>query len=69
MSAPVDTSTMSAESALAQRPDYKDLHHEYRQTEDVPLPHDGGLLLIRRCTCTHHANNRKSTNVRDHWAG
>lgn len=59
-----DTSTMSAECALAHRPGYKDLHGECRQTEDVPLPHGGGVLLVRRCTCTHHAYNRQPTNAR-----
>ncbi|MGW9382354.1 hypothetical protein ACWHAO_30775 [Streptomyces albidoflavus] len=49
-----DTSGMSPECALAQRPGYKDLHRECRQTEDVSLPHGGGILLVRRCTCAHH---------------
>ncbi|MET9386983.1 hypothetical protein ABZY09_39700 [Streptomyces sp. NPDC002928] len=55
----VDTATMSAECALAQRPGYTDLHQACRQTEDVPLPHGDGILLVRRCTCSHHAYNRK----------
>jgi hypothetical protein len=50
----VDTSTMSPECALAQRPGYEDLHDECRQTTDVPLPHGHGLLLVPRCTCPHH---------------
>lgn len=55
MTAPaVDTETMSAECAVAQRPGYADLHADCRQTKDVPLPHGGGLLLVRRCTCTCH---------------
>ncbi|WP_173263389.1 hypothetical protein [Streptomyces pacificus] len=45
---------MSAECALAQRPEYKDLHRQCRQTKDVPLPHSSGILLVRRCTCPHH---------------
>ncbi|WP_439943083.1 hypothetical protein [Streptomyces sp. BBFR115] len=49
-----DTSTMSAECALAQQPGYKDLHRQCRQTKDIPLPHSSGLLLVHRCTCLHH---------------
>ncbi|WP_173264757.1 hypothetical protein [Streptomyces pacificus] len=45
---------MSAECALAQRPEYKDLHRQCRQTKDVSLPHSSGILLVRRCTCPHH---------------
>lgn len=56
--ATIDTSTMSAECALAQRPGYTDLHRACRQTEDVPLPHSDGILLVRRCTCTHHVYTR-----------
>ncbi|MGW9030837.1 hypothetical protein ACWGQ5_43625 [Streptomyces sp. NPDC055722] len=61
----VDTSTMSAECALAQRPGYTDLHRQCRQTEDVPLPHNDGILLVRRCTCTctHHAYSRKPADA------
>ncbi|MCX4558115.1 hypothetical protein OHA02_18135 [Streptomyces phaeochromogenes] len=59
MSAPtVDTDTMSAECAVAQRPEYKSLHHYCTQTEDVPLPHSYGILLVRRCTCTCHNRRR-----------
>lgn len=55
MTAPtVDTSTMSPECALAQQPGYDDLHDECRQTQDVPLPHSRGVLLVPRCTCPHH---------------
>ena len=55
MSAPTTADeTMSAECALGQRPDYKGLHGECRQTKDIPLPHSNGLLLVRRCTCTCH---------------
>ncbi len=49
-----DTSTMSAECAVAHQPGYADLHDECRQTEDVPLPNGGGILLVPRCTCPHH---------------
>lgn len=45
---------MSPECRLAQRPGYEDLHHECRQTEDVPLPYGSGILLVRRCACSHH---------------
>ncbi|MFI1480532.1 hypothetical protein [Streptomyces sp. NPDC020747] len=55
MSVPVrDTETMSPECAVAQRPDHKVLHRWCRQTEDVPLPHSFGILLVRRCTCECH---------------
>ncbi|MGW3311479.1 hypothetical protein ACWDG9_33405 [Streptomyces sp. NPDC001073] len=49
-----DTSSMSAECAVAQRPGYADLHRECRQTADALLPHGGGILLVPRCTCPHH---------------
>ncbi|MBW8794845.1 MAG: hypothetical protein JF597_14925 [Streptomyces sp.] len=55
MTAPTDdTSTMSAECALAHQPGYAKLHQDCRQTRDVPLPHGRGILLIPRCTCSHH---------------
>jgi hypothetical protein len=50
----VDTSTMSAECAVAHQPGYEYLHRECLQTEDVPLPGGGGILLVPRCTCPHH---------------
>ena len=63
MSAPtVDTDTMSAECAVAQRPEYKDLHDDCRQTKDVPLPGGGGILLVPRCTCTCHLFRRKASS-------
>lgn len=46
---------MSPECTVAQRPGYAELHRACRQTEDVPLPHGGGILLVRRCACAHHA--------------
>nr|WSY50688.1 hypothetical protein OG999_11545 [Streptomyces sp. NBC_00886] len=49
-----DTSTMSAECAVAKQPGYADLHDKCRQTKDLPLPHSGGILLMPRCTCPHH---------------
>ncbi|WP_192582901.1 hypothetical protein [Streptomyces albicerus] len=50
----MNTTGMSAECALARRPGYEDLHDECTQTEDVPLPHSFGILLVRRCTCGCH---------------
>lgn len=50
-----DTSPPSAECTVGQRPEYADLHASCRQTKDVPLPHGGGLLLLRRCGCTCHS--------------
>ncbi|WP_434091122.1 hypothetical protein [Streptomyces flaveus] len=46
--------TLSAECTLAQRPDYAHLHTSCRQTEDVPLPHSVGILLVHRCACPCH---------------
>jgi hypothetical protein len=40
---------MSAECALAQKRGYEELHHECRQTKDVPLPRAKGILLLPRC--------------------
>lgn len=55
MSAPVaDTSALSAECAVGQRPGYGDLHDRCRQTKDVPLPHSTGILLVHRCGCGCH---------------
>lgn len=55
MSTPVtDVPALSAECTLAQRPDYRGLHKDCRQTKDVPLPHSNGILLVRRCECTCH---------------
>ncbi|WP_329277878.1 hypothetical protein [Streptomyces sp. NBC_01451] len=44
----------SAECALASQDGYEDLHHECRQTKDIPLPHGAGLILVRRCDCPCH---------------
>ncbi|MGW2962758.1 hypothetical protein ACWDGI_30450 [Streptomyces sp. NPDC001220] len=49
-----DTSAMSAECALAQRPGCSDWHKRCSQTRNIPLPRSRGILLIRRCTCPHH---------------
>ena len=55
MTAPIDdTSTRSAECAMAAQDGYQDLHHECRQTKDIPLPHGADLVLVRRCTCPCH---------------
>lgn len=49
-----DTSTMSAECGVAQRPEYTDLHRDCRRTVDVPLPGAIGIVLVPRCTCSCH---------------
>ncbi|WP_167828893.1 hypothetical protein [Streptomyces sp. MZ04] len=57
MSAPTTkTPPLSAACTLAERPGYKALHRECTQTEDVPLPHSVGILLMRRCGCTCHSS-------------
>jgi hypothetical protein len=56
--AAADASTMSAECALAQRPDYQGLHDDCRRTVNVPLPHHPGIVLVPRCTCGCHRYNR-----------
>ncbi|MFJ8153996.1 hypothetical protein [Streptomyces sp. NPDC094468] len=56
----VDTSNLSAECAVAQEPYYKHLHETCRQTQDIPLPHSRGILLIRRCECACHLRGRRS---------
>ncbi len=48
---------MSAECTVAQRPEYEELHATCRQTNDVPLPHSSGLLLVRRCPCACHTTD------------
>lgn len=49
---------MSAECRLAQRPEYRGVHDDCRQTKDIPLPHSGGrILLARRCGCSCHRYN------------
>ncbi|GGW25677.1 hypothetical protein [Streptomyces xantholiticus] len=49
MSAPVtDPPPLSAECTLGQRPGYKDVHRQCRQTKDVPLPHSNGAVLLVR---------------------
>jgi len=52
----VDEVTLSAECTLGQRRGYEDVHAECRQTEDVPLPHsNGSILLVHRCRCGCHS--------------
>lgn len=58
-----DPPTLSAECAVAQRPEYRDLHGQCRQTEDVPLIHGGGILLTRRCGCSCHRYNHKGDST------
>lgn len=60
MSTPVDTESLSAECALAQRPEYESLHGDCRQTKDIPLPHARGVLLVRRCGCGCHGRSGAS---------
>ncbi|WP_086831048.1 hypothetical protein [Streptomyces sp. NRRL B-24572] len=50
---------VSPECRLAQVAGYEDMHRECRQTKDVPLPHGAGILVVRRCTCSHHSYNRR----------
>lgn len=55
MSAPApESATLSAECTVAKRPEYEGLHANCRQTEDVPLPHSTGILLLQRCGCSCH---------------
>ena len=61
MTAPADTSTMSAECALAQKPEYEGMHDWCSRTQDIPLPHGSGLLLVPRCSCPHHGYNRAAS--------
>lgn len=53
-SATDDISTRSAECAVAARAGYQDLHQDCRQTDDIPLPHGDGIVLVARCTCPCH---------------
>ncbi|WP_055525064.1 hypothetical protein [Streptomyces graminilatus] len=49
---------LSAECTVALRPEYTHMHGWCRQTEDIPLPHSTGILLIARCRCTCHQGER-----------
>jgi hypothetical protein len=53
-----DTATLSAECTVGKMPDYTDMHDRCRQTEDIPLPHSTGILLLPRCRCTCHQGER-----------
>ncbi|MGW0330396.1 hypothetical protein ACWD0J_00735 [Streptomyces sp. NPDC003011] len=59
------TLPLSAECVLAGHPGYVELHHECRQTRDVPLPHANGIWLVSRCGCPHHAYKRRQPST-DH---
>lgn len=52
-----DTDRMSAECAVAQRPECRSMHGWCRQTEDIPLPHGSGIILQARCRCSCHPWN------------
>jgi hypothetical protein len=54
---PADPDTLSAECTVAKRPAYRDLHRKCTRTKDIPLPHSGGIVLVRRCHCTCHTRN------------
>ncbi|OPG04733.1 hypothetical protein B1R27_24000 [Streptomyces sp. GKU 895] len=60
MTAATDTLPLSAECTLAQRPEYRRLHQDCRQTTDIPLAGYAGVLLQRRCGCTCHREARGS---------
>lgn len=49
-----DTDRMSAECAVALRPEYKDMHAKCRLTEDILMPRSAGILLVPRCRCVCH---------------
>ncbi|MFE1311697.1 hypothetical protein [Streptomyces sp. NPDC058755] len=54
-----DLSRLSAECDLAQRPGYEGLHGPCHRTEDIPLPHSAGLVLLPRCACLCHRRRRE----------
>ncbi|GAA1423688.1 hypothetical protein GCM10009601_27320 [Streptomyces thermospinosisporus] len=49
-----DQQALSAECTLGRRPEYAAAHDMCRRTEDVPLPHSKGILLVESCTCRCH---------------
>lgn len=53
-----DTSTMSAECAVAQRPEFKGMHRDCRRTRDIPLPGAIDIVLVPRRTCACHPYNQ-----------
>jgi hypothetical protein len=46
--------SLSAECAVAKQPEYKGMHQWCKRTEDIPLPHSHGIVLVRRCGCACH---------------
>lgn len=56
-----DPSTLSPECAVAREHGPEELHGQCRQTEDIPLPHSTGIVLVARCRCGCHpwARRRK----------
>lgn len=60
MIAATDTGALSAECTLASKPGYGDVHAMCRQTQDIPLPHSTGILLVHRCRCSCHRAGRTS---------
>ncbi|WP_086809782.1 hypothetical protein [Streptomyces reticuliscabiei] len=52
------TENLSTECTVGREPGYQNIHAMCRQTEDVPLPHSTGILLVARCTCTCHTEAR-----------
>jgi hypothetical protein len=55
---PRNPDTRSAECAVAERPEYQDLHLKCGRTKDIPLPHSSGIVLLPRCRCACHMRNR-----------
>jgi hypothetical protein len=51
---------MSAECVLAQKQGYEELHHECRETKDIPLPGATEILLLPRCGCRCHDHESPS---------
>ncbi|MGW0584354.1 hypothetical protein ACWD25_52610 [Streptomyces sp. NPDC002920] len=54
MTAVTGTDSLSAECTLGRQPGYEGVHAMCRQTQDVPLPHSTGVLLVPRCRCSCH---------------
>ena len=53
MTAATETS-LSPECTLGQHSGYEHVHGWCRRTEDIPLPHATGILLVARCRCSCH---------------
>lgn len=60
MTVATDSEARSVECTLALRPGYETVHEQCRQTEDVPLPHATGILLVARCGCSCHRARSRS---------